>query len=482
MSFTNTLRKLVHRKSWEYLAPLPLVNANGSFLVSDKNNLTPNSIIFYISNAASIFRYDGDEDSWLQLPTSGIAGAFGLGACGEFRGLGALGGVFEQSATGGGLNTINTNRTIVRNLAGRRIRVTSGLGIGFDSTIVSNTIGSNAIITVSGGTTFDASTRFQIFSGSMWFQNAGASAGFAVYDIATNTWTAKSAVGITWGTEGYLIATPSSITPFASGTVTAGAATTLTDSTRGWLTNQWANSQVRITAGTGIGQIRTISSNTATVLTVSSAWTINPDATSEYVIEANDDYFYLLGNNAVTLYRYSVASNTWTTLSPGSVRSGAPGAGCSGAFIDSASTWVLNSNGSPNLLTATGAGVYKQNGRYILSFRGGNTSALDMYDIALNTWISSIEYGNRNEAFSTTANSVDYKGDIYIMKEATGRINKFSVDDWAHKSFTFNPIPAGVNISGVKLAILPYEEGGESFAYLYSMYHTRQDFLRMLII
>ncbi len=34
-----------------------------------------------------------------------------------------------------------------------------------------------------------------------------------------------------------------------------------------WTVNQWSNSQVRITAGTGAGQVRTIASNTATAQT-----------------------------------------------------------------------------------------------------------------------------------------------------------------------------------------------------------------------
>lgn len=72
------------------------------------------------------------------------------------------------------------------------------------------------------------------------------------------------------------------------GRATAGTATTLTDSGAGqyggtWTTNMWTNYKVRITVGTGQGQVRTISSNTATALTVPT-WDINPDASSEYII------------------------------------------------------------------------------------------------------------------------------------------------------------------------------------------------------
>ena len=73
---------------------------------------------------------------------------------------------------------------------------------------------------------------------------------------------------------------------YVSSTATSGAATTLTDTTQSWSTDLWLNKIVKITGGTGVDQSRTIASNTATVLTVSSAWATNPDATSTYKILA----------------------------------------------------------------------------------------------------------------------------------------------------------------------------------------------------
>ena len=60
--------------------------------------------------------------------------------------------------------------------------------------------------------------------------------------------------------------------------------TSLTDTTKTWSVDQWANYKIQIIGGTGIGQVRTVQSNTPTVLTVSSAWATNPDATSVYVV------------------------------------------------------------------------------------------------------------------------------------------------------------------------------------------------------
>jgi hypothetical protein len=89
---------------------------------------------------------------------------------------------------------------------------------------------------------------------------------------------------------------------FDAGTATAGAATTLTDSTKAWETNRWANYVVRILHGTGIGQTRIIASNTATALTVQQAWTTTPDTTSVFAIQGNPDTLYLVsGGNAAIL-------------------------------------------------------------------------------------------------------------------------------------------------------------------------------------
>ena len=71
-----------------------------------------------------------------------------------------------------------------------------------------------------------------------------------------------------------------------SGTASAGDATTLTDASKSWAVDGWDYFILVITGGTGGGQYRIISSNTATALTVSAAWAINPDATSTYEIRS----------------------------------------------------------------------------------------------------------------------------------------------------------------------------------------------------
>lgn len=485
MATTVNLRKLLHRKAWESCTSAPASTATGTFIVSDKYDINNGARAYFVASASAIYVYEGQEDAWATLPASGIAGTFGAGACGEYRGLGAMGGTFTQTATAGTTTTITTNRTIVRALNGQRIRVVAGTGVGYDGNIQSNTLGANAVITVTpaNGVAFDNTTQYQVYSGSLWFFNAGTAAvGFSVYDVATNAWTSRSVTGLptSWATDGQLVSTVGSAGSFATGTATSATSTTLVNSGKAWGTNMWANYQVRITNGTGKGQTRVISSNTGTTLTVSAAWTVTPDATSVYSIEGNDDSFYLLGNNAVTMYRYTVSTNTWATLSPVAARAGASAGGATADWIDGVSGWN-NETLVPHYSTT----LYKQNGRYIYCFRGGGSSTLDVYDIAANTWISGVAYGYQAETFNAGSSSVNINGVIYITKEATGRVFRFDVD--------FNrliPVATNTNqvalggtaVAGNKMFVLPYTDGGTTIMFGYMLRHSSSDLMRMLVI
>jgi hypothetical protein len=92
--------------------------------------------------------------------------------------------------------------------------------------------------------------------------------------------------GNLWALSGVRQVEGAAITGQLTGTATAGGASTLTDAGATFQTtnNGLAGVPVRILSGTGIGQERIIQSNTGTQLTVSSAWSTQPDATSVYLI------------------------------------------------------------------------------------------------------------------------------------------------------------------------------------------------------
>ena len=490
MTLTVNLRKMLHRKSAEYCTPNPAGNtAAGAFIVADKTSAMPgNDGIVYFGGASAVWQYNADEDAWMQAPNSGITGTFGAGACGALHAVFAPAGSDRSTATAGTTTTLTTSLTLARDLGGYPVRVISGTGVGYQGLIVRNTMGANAVVTVSpaNGVAFDNTTVFQMLTGSVWVFNPGAGAvGFSVYDRATNAWSARSVTGLptTFGTDGKLVATGGATSGpgwqgFVNSTATAGAATTLADSVKNWPVNGWTNSQVRIISGTGAGQIRLIASNTANVLTVSAAWTINPDATSVYRIEGSGSYIYLMGNNAVTLYRYDRSANTWSTLTPGTARGGAAAAGFSANWIDGIEDedWTDETYGTHYNT------IVRQPGRYIYSLRGGATNLLDVYDIAASTWINSVPYAMQGETFGAGSSAVDLGGFIYIQKDATGRIYKFDVAKNVLKPFVQSPIPQGAAVVGDKIFMTTYVEGATRVNYLYALGNTRSELTRWLVI
>jgi hypothetical protein len=443
MPVANYNRKILDLKRWAVMpTPAPAATLAGSLIISSRLNQQRQ---LYLTSNTTAWLYYPFEDGWVQIPSPALAGTFGAGTCGTCSAIGPTG-----TATGGTTTTVITGLNLQRSLAGYQIEITSGPGAGEIRTIARNTFGAAATITVTSafGAAITASSTFRLMTPRWYVLNAGtlAAGSFRMYCFALNTWTTLANTGLpaTWGTDGKMIATPSFgdngvDVNFATGTATAGAATTLTRGTANWAVNQWANFQVRIHSGTGAGQIRTIASNTATVLTVSAAWTTNPDATSVYHIEGNDDFLYILGNNAVALYRYSISGNTTTTLAPVAARAAAPGVGASGHWVFDVPASIDADWSAENAII---------NGRRIYSFRAGGGAVLDYYDIAANTWVSGVIYSPLTETFTTGSKYVYAGGYIYMTKEATGRWFRFSPAEGSMVGWGTNIYPQGAAVAG----------------------------------
>ncbi len=73
------------------------------------------------------------------------------------------------------------------------------------------------------------------------------------------------------------------VTEADSGTASSGTATTLVDNTKAWTVDAFIGKCIIIKAGQGAGQIRKITDNDATSVTVA-AWTTQPNNTSTYAI------------------------------------------------------------------------------------------------------------------------------------------------------------------------------------------------------
>lgn len=144
---------------------------------------------------------------------------------------------------------------------------------------ITDTIGRGGVVVTSFGN--NTTADITVFLGS---------AEFVTVEIDADTATSASCY---WEIVDELTATPSTINGVArvrddnglleAGIVTAGGATTLTDSTKKWATNDLRGCVIRVTSGTGDGGLRVVLSNTPSTITVL-AWGVAPVAGDSYAI------------------------------------------------------------------------------------------------------------------------------------------------------------------------------------------------------
>lgn len=174
---------------------------------------------------------------------------------------------------------------------------------------------------------------------------------------------------------------------------------------------------------------------------------------STYNAGGNDDYIYLIGNNSTTWYRFSIAGNAWTAMSP--VLPAAAGAGC-------ALVWTFG---------------YNVDRLYFI--RGVATSAVYYFTISVPTWSASIAYVPATETFTTgTVAAYDALNRIYVVKDATHRIFSYQLNEDRMYPAGFLPYASGTAIVGDKFIYVKTSDGAE---YLYYGRHTGAEFWRMLI-
>ena len=473
MTTTNGNRKILDMKRWEMCAAVPIATGAGAFTILSRH--ISSLVMYFPPSNITPYIYDPAEDGFIPIVGHGLVANPAAGSTGVATSFGPSG----TCPLNGTSTSIQVNEVLSRDLRGYKIRILSGPGAGDVRTIASNPVGVSGAVTVTAAfsATPDTSTVYQFITPRFWAITAGstAAASFRMYDWVTNTWTSMANSPASLSSDSKMVATPSftgsDFHPFATGTATSGGASTLTNSSKNWTTNQWANSQIRITAGTGIGQIRSIASNTATVITVSTAWTTQPDNTSTYSIEGNDDYLYLFGSAANTTRRYQISTNTWGTVTN---RGGVTGVGLSGQWIFEVpdADWNVENT--------------IKNGRYIYSFRG-NAQNLDIYDIALNTWSTSVPPMLNSAELNTTGWKYSYSNDSIYTLPGIGatignRVMRYNVPKAQWEPFSHIYYTQGSAVVGDTMFNVRYVDGATEIDYVYMMLNTSSIMLRCMII
>jgi hypothetical protein len=238
------------------------------------------------------------------------------------------------------------------------------------------------------------------------------------------TITFDSSTAPTAGTTAYWITDLRNHGAIVTDRVAAGSSATVINLVTGGLTvNRFGGRRCVIVDGSNWAEA-SITSNTATSITVSAALGFTPSSSA--II--------------------SILENSPT------------GAGCSLEYLYNTST--------------------RQKGRYIFSTRGGATNHFLLYDITSNTWeiMGHMPSAETFDAGTMTA----YDGDdrIYIHRNALGRIYYYDFTD--NNLYNAGTIPYGMSTAtlGNRLSIIKTED---DLKYIYIPRHSGQEFWRLLL-
>lgn len=279
------------------------------------------------------------------------------------------------------------------------------------------------------------------------------------------------------------------------GWASSGTATTLVDSTKSWLNNQYINCRVRVIAGTGTGNDVVITGNSATTLTVASWNVATPDATSKYEIldsygvvttggaaatitDANKNYpvNYLAGK------RIRIVAGTGAGTELGIVSNTATVITATTVTTDTTSIYQvyevpIRSTGT-DVTWLFGLTDTTKKGRWLISPRGGASNVIDIYDIPKNTWELTTFIAPITTTLTTGSMYVYDGGDSYFFtKDATGRIYELDCSKFVVHACGTTPYAHGAALLGARME---YVETTDGLGYLYIMRHTGQEMWRTL--
>ena len=234
------------------------------------------------------------------------------------------------------------------------------------------------------------------------------------------------------------------------GWATGGSTTTLVDSSKSWVPNQWVGYTFRVEAGTGFGSGRiTITSNSATTLTYTTQ-TFTPDTTTKY--EIADSWGLVTTGGAASAVNITDTTKNWATNQWAGKRvrySAGTNVGPEGAIVShtgtvitTAATYTTDTTTVYAILSipVRGAGIDlvwtwgatdpNRTGREIYAPRGGGSNTFDIYDIPSGRWKFGLQFAPQTEGFTTGSNyTYDGVDTIFASRSATGTpIRIFAID------------------------------------------------------
>jgi len=269
--------------------------------------------------------------------------------------------------------------------------------------------------------------RIVTFTTTAYTQTAGFAQALIHRVITANTATTitfDSTTAPTAGTTAYYITDLRNHGAIVTDRVSTGSSTTVINLVTGGLAvNRFGGRRCVIVDGANWAEA-SISSNTATAITVNAALGFTPSSSA--II--------------------SILENSPT------------GAGCSLEYLYNTST--------------------NQRGRYMFGTRGGATNHFLLYDITSNTWQIMGQIPNAETFTAGTMTAYDGEDRVYIHRDATGRIYYYDFTD--NNLYNAGTVPYGMGTAtlGNRMAITKTED---NLKYIFLPRHSGQEFWRLLL-
>jgi len=301
----------------------------------------------------------------------------------------------------------------------------------------------------------DENSIYQIVSGGLWLFSSTAAAPFSslqFYDILTDSWFTKTAIGglltASFANEASLERTGEVGGAFISGlTATSGGDLSLINSGATMTYDRWANHQLRITAGKGVGQKRRIVGNTDTTFFVEHKWGITADNTSQYAVYPDVDKLWVVGNVSSTVWQYSVERDLWSSghISDSGIARNISITSYAGASYEAphegvaASGIVYNANGILTVAVNAVGSNYVVGDLVTLSTTGSGAQAY-VTGVTANGAVTSLQLASSGTNYTsvTTSNTTGGSGTSLTINVTVGKVGNVTTainHDFRHGEF-----------------------------------------------
>jgi hypothetical protein len=175
---------------------------------------------------------------------------------------------------------------------------------------------------------------------------------------------------------------------FAYSTASGAGASTLTDASQSFAAGSLMGAKVAIIGGAGIGQLRTITSNSAYQLTIDQPWEVIPDNTSIYTVDPYVTYHNIIVNNKFQAVQTGAAIQIYTKSYDNVI---------AGNVVQSSAGITFSANQVPSQKRADFAYFNYIGGN---SITGGSDPLSDMPNVS---FIGNLTFSYANDALHSTA-------------------------------------------------------------------------------